>query len=209
MNIPLNYLELIKKLIKKLITNKPDNNKDRVETISGVKVNVGKFTYGAQWINILKWQDLGLHVETGRFCSISYGLKIYTGGNHRKDWITAYSFGHIPPSSKSISPVSGHPQSNQPVIIENDVWIGRDVTLMSGVTIGNGAVIEANSHVGRSIPPHAIAGGNPAKIIGHRFNEQQIKKLLELKWWNLSDEKIHQSIDLLYTHLNRAVYKNA
>lgn len=167
MNIALSYFELIKKLIKKLITNKPDNKKDRVEIISGIKVNVGKFTYGTQWINILKWQDIGLHVEIGRFCSISYGLKIYTGGNHRKDWITTYPFGHIPPSSKSILPVSGHPQSNQPVIIENDVWIGRDVTLMSGVTIGNGAVIAANSHVVRSIPPYAIAGGNPAKIIGY------------------------------------------
>lgn len=191
------FISLIKYVIRKIIRNVPENNIDRVETISGVKVNVGKFTYGTQWINILKWQDDDLHVEIGRFCSISYGLKIYTGGNHRKDWITTYPFGHIPPSSKSIAPVSGHPQSNQPVIIENDVWIGRDVTLMSGVTIGNGAVIAANSHVVRSIPPYAIAGGNPARILGYRFNELQIKQLLNLKWWNLPDEKIYESIEIL------------
>ena len=174
-----------------------DKSKDVIEIISGVKVKVGKFTYGTEWVNILKWNDVDFHVEIGRFCSISYGLKIFMGGNHRKDWITTYPFGHVPPSSEIIPPVSGHPQSNQPVIIENDVWIGRDVTLMSGVTISNGAVIAANSHVVNSIPPYAIAGGNPAKIIGYRFADEQIKELQRLQWWNLPDEKIYKSINLL------------
>jgi acetyltransferase-like isoleucine patch superfamily enzyme len=182
---------------KKRAKQDVNKDKDRIEIISGVEVKVGKFTYGTEWVNILKWSDSDLHVEIGRFCSISYGLRIFTGGNHRKDWITTYPFGHVPPTSEFILPVKGHPQCNLPVIIENDVWIGRDVTLMSGVTIGNGAVIAANSHVVRSIPPYAIAGGNPAKIIGYRFDDGLISKLLELQWWNLPDEKIYQSVNIL------------
>lgn len=67
---------------------------------------------------------------------------------------------------------------------------------MSGVTIGDGAVIANNSHVVKDIEPYSIVGGNPAKLIKYRFTSYQIEKLLEIKWWDWDDKKINK-----YTHL--------
>lgn len=75
------------------------------------------------------------------------------------------------------------------ILIQNDVWLGHNVTVMPGVTIHNGAVIAANSHVVKDVPPYAIVGGNPAKLIKYRFSDEIIDKLLTIQWWNWSDEK--------------------
>jgi len=77
------------------------------------------------------------------------------------------------------------------------VWIANGVTIMSGVKIGDGAIIAANSHVVKDVDPYSIVGGNPAKIIKYRFTKEQIKNLLEIKWWNWSDDKINQNVTLL------------
>lgn len=79
---------------------------------------------------------------------------------------------------------------SRPVTIGNDVWIGQNVVVMDGVTVGDGAVIAAGAVVTKDIPPYAIAGGVPAKVIKYRFDEQTISDLLALKWWELSDEEI-------------------
>ena len=91
----------------------------------------------------------------------------------------------------------GHPKSNGDVIIGNDVWIGNNVTILSGITIGDGAVIGCNSHVVKDIEPYSIYGGNPAKLIKLRFTQEQINKLLKIKWWNWDDDKINSAISLL------------
>ena len=83
------------------------------------------------------------------------------------------------------------------IIIGNDVTIGANVTIMGGVTIGNGAVVGANSLVTKDIPPYAIVGGNPAKIIKYRFEDELIEKLNEIKWWNWSEEKIKENMDFI------------
>ena len=79
---------------------------------------------------------------------------------------------------------------NAPTSIGNDVWIGHNACVMGGVSIGDGAVIAANAVVTKDVPPYAIVGGVPAKIIRYRFHEQTIADLLELKWWDLPDEAI-------------------
>jgi virginiamycin A acetyltransferase len=68
---------------------------------------------------------------------------------------------------------------------------------MSGVTIGDGAVIANNSHVIKNVEPYSLVGGNPAKLIKYRFTEEQIKNLLIIKWWNWDDNKINNNADLL------------
>ena len=81
--------------------------------------------------------------------------------------------------------------------VGNDVWIGNNVIVMPGVTIGNGAVIGAGAVVTKDVPPYAIVGGNPAKVIKYRFTEKQIEKLLEIKWWNWPVWKVYDNIDLI------------
>ncbi|WP_299485003.1 CatB-related O-acetyltransferase [uncultured Allomuricauda sp.] len=94
----------------------------------------------------------------------------------RNDWITPIEF-----------------KTNLPIKIGNDVWIGRDAKIMDGVTVGDGSVIATGSIVTKDVPPYAIVGGVPAKVIKYRFDEETIEKLLKLKWWDFSEEKILQN----------------
>ncbi len=77
------------------------------------------------------------------------------------------------------------------VIVGNDVWIGSYVKIMEGISIGDGAVVAAGAVVTKDVPPYAIVGGVPAKVIKYRFDEETIRKLLELKWWNKDQEWIN------------------
>jgi virginiamycin A acetyltransferase len=89
------------------------------------------------------------------------------------------------------------PTTNGDIHVGSDVWIGTGVLILSGVQIGDGAIIASRSVVTRDIPPYAIAAGVPAKPIRYRFDNDTINQLLEIKWWNWSDEKIREYIDLL------------
>lgn len=91
----------------------------------------------------------------------------------------------------------GLPCSKGDIRIGNDVWIGHHATILSGVHIGNGAVIGAGALVAKDVPDYAIVGGVPAQIKRFRFSPQQIEALLKIQWWNWEEEKIKQNIDLL------------
>lgn len=154
----------------------------------------GKYTYGTPKIH---WASSGAKLIIGNFCSIAGNVNIYLGGNHRPDWVTTYPFGHINQSKFNMFDGAGHPATKGNITIGNDVWVGDNVTIMSGVTIGDGAIIANNSHVVKDVEPYSIVGGNPAKLIKLRFTQDQINKLLEIKWWNWSDEKINEYTPLL------------
>jgi acetyltransferase-like isoleucine patch superfamily enzyme len=157
-------------------------------------MKVGKYTYGRPQIHSY---GEGTEVIIGNFCSIARNVDIYLGGNHRTDWVTTYPFGHIHKNNFTKFNGAGHPATKGDVVIGNDVWIGSGVTIMSGVTIGDGAVIANNSHVVKHVEPYSIVGGNPAKLIRHRFTPEQIAKLLEIKWWDWDDSKINDFTPLL------------
>jgi acetyltransferase-like isoleucine patch superfamily enzyme len=156
---------------------------------------VGSFTYGQQNIKVLSWGE-GSALTIGRFCSIAGDVTVMLGGNHHTDWITTYPFGHI---NQGLFPSSGagHPATNGDVVIGNDVWIGMGAMIMSGVTVGDGAVIAANSHVVKSVPAYTIVGGNPAAVIRPRFTPHQIEQLLAIRWWDWPVEKIAAAVDIL------------
>lgn len=120
----------------------------------------------------------------GSYTSIAPDVRIFLGDEHRTDWISTYPF-------------DGQPKTKGNVTIGNDVWIGYGATIMSGVTIGDGAVIAARSHVVKSVNPYEVVGGNPARHIKYRFDEATIDLLLELKWWDMSDREIAGIIPLL------------
>ena len=172
---------------------------------------IGKYTYGADAIKI--WDGPPGHADLiiGKFCSIAERITVWVGGNHRVDWISTYPFGHINQTVFNKYDGHDHPKTNGNVIIGNDVWIGADVTIMSGVHIGDGAVIANNAHVVQRVKPYSVVGGNPAEFYYYRFDQETIKKLLELKWWNLDDAVINEispilcsgNIDLLFETCER------
>jgi len=147
---------------------------------------IGDHTYGQP--QILEPRMAALRI--GKFCSIASGVTIILG-NHRTDSVTTYPFSTLKKHWPGIirSSIEDH-TSNGDVNIGNDVWIGRAATIMSGVTVGNGAVIAANSLVNKNVAPYAIVGGTPAKLLKFRHSPQVISDLLIIKWWDWDDELI-------------------
>ena len=85
----------------------------------------------------------------------------------------------------------------KPLIVGNDVWIGREAVILPGVKIGDGAVIGAQSVVTHDVPPYSIVAGNPARFIRRRFDDETVYLLLKLKWWDWNPEKITENLDFL------------
>jgi acetyltransferase-like isoleucine patch superfamily enzyme len=158
----------------------------------------GCHSYGIYGIQIKSWGE-GAHLYVGSYCSLGANLKVYLGGNHRTDWITTFPFGHMHndtfPSGRDHA--AEHPVSNGHVIIESDVWIGESTTIMSGIRVGSGSVIAANSVVVKDVEPYSVVGGNPARLIKPRFPKEIIEQLLDLQWWNYSDDRVNSIVPLL------------
>jgi acetyltransferase-like isoleucine patch superfamily enzyme len=125
-------------------------------------------------------------VVLGGYCSVSAAVEFMIGGNHHTDRVTTFPF-----------PPDGNPYSKGPVVVGNDVWIGRNAIVLSGVTVGDGAVIGANSVVTRDVRPYAIVAGNPAREIRRRFPDDQVDRLLEVAWWSWPQEEIKRITPLL------------
>lgn len=121
---------------------------------------------------------------------------IMNGANHLTDSLSTYPFAIFGKGWESAMNRKNYPNKGN-INISNDVWIGYNATIMAGVTIGDGAVIAANSTVIKDVEPYSIVGGNPAKEIKKRFSKETISKLLALKWWTWDIEKITRNIQNL------------
>jgi len=161
------------------------------------KYDIGEYTYGRP-----KIFGNEANLKIGKFCSIAMGTTIYLGSEHHTEWITTYpSFAKFKKANFASNTTKGD------VIIGNDVWIGDSALILSGVTIGDGAVIGARAVVTKDVKPYEVVAGNPAKHIRFRFSKEQIKKLLEIKWWNWDIEKIEENFDLLLSNNIEAFIK--
>lgn len=155
--------------------------------------SIGKFSYGEP--NIIWGGEATCKI--GNFCSIASGVTIMLGGEHRPDWVTTYPFNAI---LAEFHTITGHPATKGDVNIGNDVWIGVNALIMSGVCIGDGAVIGANSVVARDVEPYSIVAGNPARLIRKRFDQATTDALLKLQWWNWDTQKIKENVPLMLSN---------
>lgn len=169
--------------------------------ISPSITKVGKYPSGVHNIIVHQWGEG--NVEIGAFCSIAKDVHIMLGGAHNSRALSTYGFGYVYQDVFKCLPPP--PFTEKPnVIIGNDVWIGRWVTIMRGVTIGDGAIIAARSHVFRDVSPYETVGGNPAQHINWRFTVREVEALLAAKWWDLPDDEINDLIPYLVT---RRIYE--
>lgn len=137
----------------------------------------------------------------GKFCSIACGAKfIFNAANHKLNALTTYPFPIFFEEwglSYDVKDIATAWDNKGDIVIGNDVWIGYEAIIMSGVTIGDGAIIGTRAVVTKDVPPYTIVGGVPAKVIRRRFDDDTVKRLQNLRWWDWEEEKIHLNIGAL------------
>jgi virginiamycin A acetyltransferase len=128
----------------------------------------------------------------GKFCSIACGTKfLFNCANHTLKSLSTYTFPLFYEEwGLKKSDITDAWDDKGDIIIGNDVWIGYEAVIMAGVHIGDGAIIGARAVVTKDVPPYTIVGGTPAKEIRKRFDEDVVKKLLRLQWWDWSIDEI-------------------
>lgn len=135
----------------------------------------------------------------GKFCSIACGTKfIFTSANHTLESLSTYPFPlFFEEWGLDKANVTAAWDNKGDIVIGNDVWIGYEAVIMPGVTIGDGAIIGTRAVVTKDVAPYTIVGGVPAKPIRKRFPEETIQSLLEVKWWEWSEERIRENIEAI------------
>lgn len=130
----------------------------------------------------------------GKFCSIACGAKfLFTSGNHTQKSLSTYPFPiFFEEWDLDKKQVASAWDNKGDIVIGNDVWIGYEAVILSGVHIGDGAIIGTRAVVTKDVTPYAVVGGIPAKEIKKRYNEDTIRKLQQIEWWNWSFDKIQQ-----------------
>lgn len=181
--------------------------------IKAKHIIVGDYSYYSGYYHGKPFEDCVMYLDEGdnhyevtdrliigKFCSIATGVKFMMGGTqgHNYEWIANYPLDFLDDDFDGYNKVA--PKAHKykgDTVIGNDVWIGAEAMIMPGVHIGDGAVIGARSLVTKNVGPYEIWGGNPAKLIKKRFSDEDIEKLLQLKWWDWDLEKIKANLDLI------------
>lgn len=143
-------------------------------------VEIGEYSYVNAGSNIISG-------KIGKFCSIGYSCDI---------GMFEHPIKMVSTSSEIYRGIMEWDELKKPPIIGNDVWIGSKATILQGVTVGNGAIIAAGAVVTKDVPAYAIVAGVPAKVIKYRFDENLIKKIEKVQWWNFDESWIKDNIDL-------------
>lgn len=142
----------------------------------------------------------------GKFCSIACGAKfIFTSANHTLKSLSTYPFPLFwEEYGLAQKDVTQAWDKKGDIVIENDVWIGYEAVIMSGVQIGNGAIIGTRAVVTKDVAPYTIVGGVPAKPIKKRFDDETIKKLQSLCWWDWDKEQLREKInDIMHGNIDQ------
>ncbi|WP_316013549.1 CatB-related O-acetyltransferase [Roseobacter sp. HKCCA0434] len=150
--------------------------------------------------NVLQHYDfIGDRLVIGRFCALAYGVQIHmNGGTHAMGGFSTYPFNIFGGGwEEGFDPATWDAEHKGDTVIGPDVWIGTEAKLMPGVTIGAGAIVAAHSVVTRDVRPYAVVGGNPARELRRRFDDETVERLLDIAWWDWPVEKISRNLDAI------------
>ncbi len=170
-------------------------------TITNPNIIVGDFTYMADSefeshvTHFYPWSRDKLII--GKFSQIAAGVEfVMNDANHQMNAVSTFPFYTLEGWDMDAPKASDMPYKGD-TVIGNDVWIGQHAVILPGIHIGDGAIIGANSIVGRDVAPYAIVAGNPARELRKRFDDELIRLMLELKWWDKEIDEINSLIPIL------------
>jgi acetyltransferase-like isoleucine patch superfamily enzyme len=166
---------------------------------------MGEHTYGTPIVKAMTGHQG--HVTIGRYGSIADDVSLITASDHHTDWVTTFPVRAMLGLPGAFQ--DGHPTDKGPITIGHDVWLATGCLILSGVTIGNGAVVAARAVVAKDVRPYAIVAGNPAQEIRRRFTDAQIDALEAIAWWNWPIEKvIAEAADLCSTNVDAFIARH-
>jgi virginiamycin A acetyltransferase len=139
---------------------------------------------------------IGDRLIIGRFCALAQGVRfIMNGANHKMAGFSTYPFSIFKNGWEKVVPRFGDLPFKGDTVVGNDVWMGYESLVMPGVHIGDGSVVASGSVVVEDVPPYALVGGNPAKVLKLRFPREIIAELLSIAWWDWDIEKITRNLE--------------
>lgn len=176
------------------------HNKTNMANIFDIsKVEVKDFSYGPLFVETFGQTQEKLII--GNFCSIAYGVKFILGGEHDYNKISTYPFNSLV-YKEGIDAIS-----KGKIIVKDDVWIGYNALILSGVEIGQGAVVAAGALVTQDVPPYAIVAGIPARVIKYRFDKEIIEELLKIDFSKLDESRLIELKQILNGSITKENYK--
>jgi acetyltransferase-like isoleucine patch superfamily enzyme len=171
----------------------------RMQHTAKCSVTMGKNSTSVPYIISSETTD---RVVIGSYCSIGHGVifVVHPGHTPPKDYegyrVATYPLARL--GKHGFRPSYYIPDKRNFVVVGNDVTIGANAIILPGVSVGDGAIVGAGAVVAHDVPPYAVMGGVPAKILKYRFSEEQIAKLLKISWWNWDERKIFENMDWFY-----------
>lgn len=187
------------------------------EQVTNPNIKVGRYSYYSGYYHGHSFDECARYLMPdrddvdkliiGSFCSIGTGVSFVMAGNqgHRHDWITSFPFFYMDEEPAFADAINAYQPAGD-TVIGNDVWIGAEAMIMPGIKVGDGAVIGSRALVTKNVEPYTIVGGNPAKVIKQRFSDDEVEKLLEMKWWDWSQEQLKGAMPLLCSGDIAALY---
>ncbi|ROV60166.1 type B chloramphenicol O-acetyltransferase [Vibrio ponticus] len=186
------------------------------DQITNPNIIVGKHSYYSGYYHQHSFDDCARYLMPNRddvdkliigsYCSIGSGAAFIMAGNqgHRHDWASTFPFFYQ--ENPLFAGANDAFERAGDTVIGNDVWIGSEAMIMAGVKIGDGAVIASRAVVTKDVEPYSIVGANPAKHIRYRFTAEEVAMLLEMQWWNWSDDALQGAMPLLSSQDIAALY---
>ncbi|KRD74905.1 Vat family streptogramin A O-acetyltransferase [Lysobacter sp. Root983] len=175
-------------------------------TVDNPQIQVGEYSYyddpedseGFARNVLYLFPFIGDRLIIGRYCAIARGATfVMNGANHRMSGFSTYPFNIFGNGWERSTPLPEELPYKGDTVVGNDVWIGYQAMLMPGVRVGDGAIIAARSVVSADVPPYAIVGGNPARVLRMRYEPAQIERLLRIAWWDWDADQVSRNLELI------------